>query len=46
MNYELWLEQNEDELLIVAAEQGLDREYDWDPERWFEKLFFEEYPDG
>jgi len=39
---ELWLEVNEDDLAIEAAETGMDRELDFDGERWREERY-EEY---
>ena len=42
LSMELWLEVNEDDLAIEAAETGMDRELDFDGERWREERY-EEY---
>ena len=46
-NYdEEWFDKNEDELLIEAAELGLDRELDFNFEDWVEDKFFRLFPEG
>lgn len=38
--FEIWFQENEEELMIEAAERGLDRELDFDFESWAEDKFF------
>lgn len=42
LSYDQWLEINEEELYISAAESGADREYDYDAEAYAEACY-EEY---
>ena len=42
LDYEAWAETYEEELYILAAESGADREYDFDEDRFYEKQY-EEY---
>ena len=39
LNYETWIEQNNDNLYILAAESGVDREYDFDEDRFCEEQY-------
>jgi len=41
LDYALWLEVNDEELSTIAAETGADREYDFDFDRWAERLYEE-----
>ena len=41
LEYSTWLEVNEEELSVIAAETGADREYDFDFDRWAENLYDE-----
>lgn len=41
-DFDKWLENNEEELYIAAAESGADRELDYCPEAYSEKKY-EEY---
>lgn len=38
-SYQQWLEENQEELTIRAAENGMDREYDFDFDDWAEMLY-------
>ena len=46
IDFEEWFDKNEDELLIEAAELGLDRELNFSFEDWAEDKFFRLYPKG
>ena len=46
LEFEEWFDKNEDELLIEAAELGLDRELDFNFEDWAEDKFFRLFPEG
>jgi hypothetical protein len=46
IDFETWFDKNEDELLIEAAELGLDRELNFSFEDWAEDKFFRLYPEG
>lgn len=37
--YEIWYEENYDELTIAAAERGCDRELDFDWDRFIEREY-------
>ena len=39
LTYDEFVEQNYDELSTICSEEGLDREYDFDRDRWCEELF-------
>jgi len=39
LTYEEFVDQNYDELSVICAEEGLDRELDFDRDRWCEELF-------
>ena len=39
LNYETWIEQNNDNLYILAAESGADREYDFDGNKFCEEQY-------
>jgi hypothetical protein len=41
LSFETWFEENEDELMAQASDEGLDGELDFDFESWAEARFFE-----
>ena len=45
IDFDEWFDKNEDELLIEAAELGLDRELDFSFEDWAENKFFRLFPE-
>ena len=40
VDFDQWYAENEEELMIEAAERGLDRELDFDFESWVEDKYF------
>jgi hypothetical protein len=46
IDFEEWFDKNEDELMIEAAELGLDRELNFSFEDWAEDKFFRLFPEG
>ena len=44
--FEIWFQENEEDLMIEAAELGLDRELDFDFESWVENKFFTSFPES
>lgn len=46
IDFNEWFEENEEDLMIEAAELGLDREADFNFEDWCEEKFFDLFPEG
>jgi len=46
LDFEEWYAENEEDLMIEAAELGLDRELDFNFEDWAENKFFRLFPEG
>ena len=45
IDFNEWFEENEEDLMIEAAELGLDREADFCFEDWCEEKFFSLFPE-
>lgn len=45
IDFNEWFEENEEDLMIEAAELGLDRELDFSFEDWAEEKFFTLFPE-
>jgi hypothetical protein len=42
IDFNKWLDKNEERLSIIAAEGGYDREYDFEPEDFAEAMYDDE----